>query len=81
MRKLFSFGKTNYNNGLSSVMSVFTKALKKAQELVAKMVKEIEANNEEIKSLEERNAEIEVTRQSTEKFIENLNKLLNKDED
>lgn len=76
MFNLSLFGKKDYDKSLVSVMGVFSKAQKQAEELITRMNNEISSNNDSIKALQDRNAQIEKTRQGTQKFVNNLDKLL-----
>lgn len=76
MFNLFSLFKRDYNRGFTSVMGVFSRAKRRAVKLMSKMEKEVNANNDAINKLQERNADIERTYNSVERFASNLDNLL-----
>jgi hypothetical protein len=57
-------------------MSIFHKAIRKAEKLMAKMEKEMDSNVEKINLLQDRNVQIQKTHEETKNFAKNLSKLL-----
>lgn len=71
------FNQKTYEESLSSITEVFSKALDSTNQLMNQIYNEIVANNEKISSIEKRNGEIQITYDKAKKFSEKINNLLN----